>query len=99
MLLYLKFSFQSTTSSVDSPSTSQHKHLNEHSDIDDSMVLEMLSCRPQFPDFDLSTLLSTSPIGNSILAYYAANKTLTSKHRNTLTDIITRRIFTRLVKQ
>jgi hypothetical protein len=67
--------------------------------IDENAVLEMLACRPPFPEFDLRTLLSTSPQGNSILSYYQKNKQLTGKHRNTLTDIISRRIFTRIVNQ
>lgn len=68
-------------------------------DIEENEILEMIGCRPIFPEFDLRTLLTTSPSGSSILKYYETNKQLTARHRNTLTDIICRRIFTRVVNQ
>lgn len=80
------------------PSCAQNNSAGElESDLEDDFVLQMLTNRPAFPEFDLRTLLSTSPTGNSILAYYEAHNSLTSKHRNILTDILIRRIFTRLI--
>ncbi|KAK4886725.1 hypothetical protein RN001_002996 [Aquatica leii] len=46
-----------------------------------------------FPDFDLKTLVSTSPIGLNILQFYAKNQTLDSKKRSQLTDLIIKHIF------
>lgn len=69
------------------------------SEVDDNTVLELIGCRPPFPEFDLKTLLSTSPLGNNILKYYETNKELTAKHRNTITEVVCRRIFTRVVNQ
>lgn len=69
------------------------------SNLEENMVLEIIGCQPPFPDFDLKTLLSTSPSGNNIITYYEKHKQLTAKHRNTLTDIMCRRIFTRVVNQ
>lgn len=43
------------------------------SDLEDNILLEIIGCRPQFPEFDLKTLLSTSPSGNNILKYYETN--------------------------
>lgn len=82
-------------------STSEQQSVSELDSelVDDNILLDMLACRPPFPEFDLNTLLSTSPSGNSILKFYDTNKYLTSKHRNNLTDIISRRIFTRVVNQ
>lgn len=70
------------------------------SDLDNISVESLFSnVRPPFPDFDLKTLLSTSPCGNNIITYYNSHHTLTAKHRNQLVDIIVRHIFTRIVNQ
>ncbi|CAH0553157.1 unnamed protein product [Brassicogethes aeneus] len=53
---------------------------------------------PQFPDFDLNTLLQTTVLGNSVLKYYSTYKTLDQTHRNRLVDIIVKHIFNFIVK-
>lgn len=69
------------------------------SDLEENILLDFIGVKPKFPDFDLQTLLTTSPSGNNIITYYETHNQLTDKHRNTLTDIICRRIFTRLVNK
>lgn len=54
--------------------------------------------RPPLPDFDLRTLMQTSPLGNSVLNYYKANNTLDDTRRNRLVDIIVKHIFNYIVK-
>ncbi|KAK5648037.1 hypothetical protein RI129_002929 [Pyrocoelia pectoralis] len=51
-----------------------------------------------FPDFDLDTLLQTSPMGNSILKYYQTEKVLDNKRRNRLVDIIMKHLYTYIIK-
>ncbi|KAL4702452.1 hypothetical protein ACJJTC_018839 [Scirpophaga incertulas] len=93
----------SNTSSVSSMPSCSKQNNDEDSigelepEFDDDFVIQMLRSRPPFPDFDLHTFLTTSPSGNSILAYYKAHKSLSPKHRNIVTDIIITRIFTHLV--
>lgn len=79
----------------------------EGKDIPDSDIdLENISTndiyippKPLFPEFDLKTLLTTSPCGKSILQYYDVHKSLSNKHRAQLTEIIIRHIFTYIVNQ
>ncbi|CAG9763626.1 unnamed protein product [Ceutorhynchus assimilis] len=49
--------------------------------------------RPSLPEFDLKTLLQTSPLGNSVLQFYNANGSLDQKRRNRLVDIMIKHIF------
>lgn len=49
--------------------------------------------QPNFPDFDLKTLLSVSPNGDNILKYYKDNDCLNSTLRNKLVDIIGRHLY------
>jgi len=44
-------------------------------------------------NFDLKTLLTTSPHGNTILKYYNENNTLNPSLRTKLVDIIARHIY------
>ncbi|CAG9763967.1 unnamed protein product [Ceutorhynchus assimilis] len=55
--------------------------------------------RPSLPEFDLKTLLQTSPLGNSVLQFYNANGSLDQKRRNRLVDIMIKHIFNHIVKQ
>lgn len=52
-----------------------------------------------FPNFDLATLLSTSPLGNSVLNFYKENGMLDYTRRNRLTSIIIQHIFNYIVKK
>lgn len=54
---------------------------------------------PVFPDFDLKTLLQTSPLGNSVLNFYQANQGLDHTRRSRLVDIIMKHIFNFIIKQ
>ncbi|KAJ8728950.1 hypothetical protein PYW07_006646 [Mythimna separata] len=60
---------------------------------------ELFPLLPQFQDFDLKTLLETSPCGKSILQFYNTNGCLDTKRRNRLTDIIIRHLFTFIVNK
>ncbi|CAG9820023.1 unnamed protein product [Phaedon cochleariae] len=51
------------------------------------------SYRIVFPEFDLRTLLITSPLGNSVLTFYDANKILDNTRRNRMVDIIMKHMF------
>lgn len=55
--------------------------------------------RSSFNDFDLKTLLETSPGGKSVLLYYATYNGLDTKRKNRLTDIIIRHLFTHIVNK
>ncbi|KAL4710274.1 hypothetical protein ACJJTC_003554 [Scirpophaga incertulas] len=57
------------------------------------------SLQPSFPDFDLRTLLETSPCGKSILNFYISHGKLDSKRKNRLTDIIIRHLFTYIINK
>ncbi|KAG5892754.1 hypothetical protein JTB14_027018 [Gonioctena quinquepunctata] len=46
-----------------------------------------------FPEFDLRTILLTSPLGNSISTFYDANKILDNTRRNIMVDIIMKHMF------
>lgn len=50
-------------------------------------------------DFDLKTLLLTSPLGKSVLNYYSTYGKLDSTRRNRLTDVIARHMYTHAVNQ
>ena len=60
---------------------------------------DLFPAKCSFPDFDLKTLLETSPCGKSVLQYYSANNGLDSKRKNRLTDIIIRHLFTFIVNK
>ncbi|KAB0790540.1 hypothetical protein PPYR_15061, partial [Photinus pyralis] len=53
--------------------------------------------KPLLPEFDLRTLLQTSPLGSSILNYYAAHKQLDNTQRSRLVDIITKHLYTHII--
>ncbi|KAF5308020.1 hypothetical protein FQR65_LT18285 [Abscondita terminalis] len=53
--------------------------------------------RPQLPDFDLNTLLQTSPLGKCVLNYYKANQSLDNSNRSRLVDIITKHLYTYII--
>lgn len=53
----------------------------------------------KLPEFDLFTLLTTSPYGKSILEYYDKIKRLDNTRRNRLTHIITKHIYNFIVKK
>ncbi|KAF5278704.1 hypothetical protein FQR65_LT15592 [Abscondita terminalis] len=50
--------------------------------------------RPQLPEFDLNTLLQTSPLGKCVLNYYKANQSLDNSNRSRLVNIITKHLYT-----
>lgn len=54
--------------------------------------------RPQYEDFDLKTLLITSPLGKSVLTYYESYKKLDNTRRNRLCSIIVKHLFNYIVK-
>ncbi|KAL4718864.1 hypothetical protein ACJJTC_011323 [Scirpophaga incertulas] len=56
-----------------------------------------VSDNKSFKDFDLHTLLQTTPGGNSILKFYKTNGHLNTTKRNQLTDIIIKHIYTNIV--
>lgn len=51
-----------------------------------------------FPNFDLETLLQTSPLGLAVLNYYKTYSTLDEKNRNRLVDIIIKHVFQYIIK-
>lgn len=55
--------------------------------------------KSQFNEFDLNTLLQTSPLGASILKYYEINGTLDNTRKNRLVDIIIKHLYTYIIKQ
>lgn len=60
--------------------------------------LENYLFRPRFDDFDLKTLLKTSPLGNTVLEYYNKYEKLDETRRNRLVDIIVKHMFNFIVK-
>lgn len=56
-----------------------------------------IQTRKTFPQFDLETLLQTSPGGNSILKFYETYSCLDNSKRSQLTDIIIKHIYTYIV--
>lgn len=52
-----------------------------------------------FPEFDLKTLLQTSPMGNSVLCYYEKNKVLNNIKRKRLVDIVIKHIYTYVINK
>lgn len=65
--------------------------------VDDVVDNFFLTARPRLPDFDLNTLLQTSPLGNTIINYYKTNSYLDNSHRTRLVDIICKHIYTFIV--
>ncbi|XP_030763798.1 uncharacterized protein LOC115888271 [Sitophilus oryzae] len=57
-----------------------------------------LLLKPRFEDFDLKTLLLTSPLGKSILNYYKINNKLDNIRRNRLVSIIVKHLYNHIVK-
>lgn len=55
--------------------------------------------RPKFEEFDLKTLLLTSPLGKSILNYYGTYKKLDNTRRNRLVSIIIKHLYNYIVKK
>lgn len=55
--------------------------------------------KPKFEDFDLKTLLATSPLGKSVLTYYNVYKKLDNTRRNRLCSIIVKHIYNHIVKK
>lgn len=51
-----------------------------------------------FPEFDLKTLLATSPSGIAVLHFYKENSALDEKNRNRLVDVVIRHIFDFIIK-
>ncbi|XP_074032341.1 uncharacterized protein isoform X2 [Leptinotarsa decemlineata] len=58
-----------------------------------------LIIRPKFSDFDLKTILQTSPMGNSVLKYYETKKQLDGTRRTRLVDIIMKHLYNHIIKQ
>lgn len=52
-----------------------------------------------FPDFDLTMLLQTTPMGSSILKYYETYNTLNKNKRSLLVDIVIKHLFNYLIKR
>ncbi|KAK4875225.1 hypothetical protein RN001_011647 [Aquatica leii] len=90
-----------TTNSIDSATTpnisGNDNEINKQSKAEYNLVEYIL--QPSFPNFDLATLLSTSPFGLSVLNFYKENNNLDHTRRNRLTDIIIKHIFNYIVKQ
>lgn len=80
------------------PSQTQNTDGQSNDDFDD-FLKQTFSLRPPLPEFDLRTLLHTSPLGNSILNFYETNNCLDQKRRSRLVDIIIKHLFTYIVKQ
>ncbi|KAK4886435.1 hypothetical protein RN001_002706 [Aquatica leii] len=90
-----------TTNSIDSATTpnitGNDNEINKQSKAEYNLV-EYSILQPSFPNFDLATLLSTSPFGLSVLNFYKENNNLDYTRRNRLTDIIIKHIFNHIVK-
>lgn len=72
------------------------------SDIDDLPGLEVsprLMLSEQFPEFDLKTLLQTTPMGNSVLNYYDTHNTLDNPRRICLVDMIVKHLYVYIIKK
>ncbi|CAH0562887.1 unnamed protein product [Brassicogethes aeneus] len=70
----------------------------------DSSVITLTDCDSffesnTFVDFDLKTLLSTSPLGNSILKYYETNGQLDNTRRNRLVDIMIKHLYNHILRR
>ncbi|GBP43090.1 hypothetical protein EVAR_96352_1 [Eumeta japonica] len=68
-------------------------------EVDQNVLIDLTNyiTKPALPDFDLKTLLRTSPCGNSVLNFYNSTGRLDNTRRNRLTDIIARHVFTHAV--
>ncbi|KAK4885067.1 hypothetical protein RN001_001338 [Aquatica leii] len=90
-----------TTNSIDSATTpnitGNDNEINKQSKAEYNLV-EYSILQHSFPNFDLATLLSTSPFGLSVLNFYKENNNLDHTRRNRLTDIIIKHIFNHIVK-
>ncbi|KAL4720692.1 hypothetical protein ACJJTC_010139 [Scirpophaga incertulas] len=95
------FYFQATTDTATSASSNTDYDFSsvpeQVPDLDISLSDILIA--PQFQNFDLKTLLETSPCGKSILQFYNTNGCLDTKRRNRLTDIIIRHLFTFIVNK
>lgn len=65
-------------------------------DLDISALLDF---QHTFPDFELHTLLQTSPMGHSILKYYQTNNCLDTTRRGRLVDIIVKHLYNYIIKK
>lgn len=55
--------------------------------------------KPKFEEFDLKTLLVTSPHGKNIMSYYNKNNKLDNTRRNRLCSIIIKHLYNYIVKK
>lgn len=71
----------------------------DHCDIviEDDDFLSFL--KQKFEDFDLKTLLQTSPLGKGILQFYNTYNKLDNTRRNRLVSIIIKHLYTYIVKK
>ncbi|KAL4705891.1 hypothetical protein ACJJTC_017473 [Scirpophaga incertulas] len=101
MYINCVFYFQATTDTATSASSNTDYDFSsvpeQVPDLDISLSDILIA--PQFQNFDLKTLLETSPCGKSILQFYNTNGCLDTKRRNRLTDIIIRHLFTFIVNK
>lgn len=65
----------------------------------DQDITSITILKPRYEDFDLKTLLLTSPLGKSILNYYKVNNKLDNTRRNRLVSIIIKHLYTHIVKK
>lgn len=63
------------------------------------LIPPVISENKSFLNFDLHTLLQTTPGGNSILKFYETNGILNANKRNQLTDIIIKHIYTHIINR
>ncbi|KAJ8913335.1 hypothetical protein NQ315_013306 [Exocentrus adspersus] len=102
------------TPSVSSVQSEVQSNVSESADepfiIDENTPVEMipegdllnmsfdLIVRPKFSDFDLYTLLQTSPLGNSVLNFYKSKQCLDNTRRSRLVDIVIKHLYTYIIK-
>ncbi|CAG9855336.1 unnamed protein product [Phyllotreta striolata] len=59
--------------------------------------IDKILYRPKFVDFDLKTILLTTPMGNSILKFYEVNNMLDNTRRGRLVDIIVKHLYKHII--
>ncbi|KAB0805329.1 hypothetical protein PPYR_02299, partial [Photinus pyralis] len=64
----------------------------------DFNVANIITPQLSFPDFDLRTLLQTTPMGSSILKYYQQHNILDHTRRTRLVDIIIKHMYSYIIK-
>lgn len=92
--------FRETKKILSSASTETVLTVESTNSLEDELdISELFNIPNTFPDFEFNTLLQTTPMGNSILKYYATNECLDNAGRTRLVDIIVKHLYNYIIKK